>query len=126
MKKVSVALIVMALGFGSDALCKPRTAEVARAGMKCFQNSLGDIQCDYHVGKAFFTITGVGEPDVTTTFMHSDFDEDYYLSWGASANCVVVMPNTSNILDFLGNMAWVSPRTGKVYENWTECSERGR
>ena len=48
-------------------------------GMACKQQSSGEMDCAYDVGKSLrFAIAGVGQPDAAVTFYKVDHDDDYY------------------------------------------------
>jgi len=115
---VLVALIVPPVIAGSS------TYDVVVAGMKCQQNSMGSLECDYRVGDSLhFNIAGVGDRDAGITFFASSFDGDYYASVGLLHGCVIVKPGKKVDGPALLDFAFVSPRTGKVYSDWESCQE---
>jgi hypothetical protein len=98
------------------------TYDAVVAGMKCQQNSLDGMECDYRVGRSLhFNIAGVGDEDASITFFAASFEGDYYGSIGVLHGCVIVKPGkaSESLIDF----AFVSPRTGKVYADWQSCRQ---
>jgi len=100
------------------------THDAIVAGMKCRQNSMGSMECDYRVGRSlYFNIAGVGDKDASITFFASSFEGDYYGSIGVMHGCVIVKPGKAiegpGVFDF----AFVSPRSGKVYADWQSCQQ---
>lgn len=108
---------------------EPTTYEIVVAGKSCTESSTQSIDCDYKVGSTLeFTIAGIGQPDTGVTFMKSSFDGDFYASFGIYHGCVIVKRGqkgvTSQELSGPGSafdLAFVSPRNGKVYRRWAEC-----
>lgn len=105
---------------------RPSTYQVVVAGMKCLQNSMGSMECEYRVGRSLhFNIAGVGDKDAGIAFLASSFEGDYYAGIGVMHGCVIVKPGKAiegpAALDF----AFVSPRSGKVYSDWESC-QRGK
>jgi hypothetical protein len=100
------------------------TYDAVVAGMKCQQNSVASMECDYRVGRSLhFNIAGVGQKDASITFFQVSWDGDYYASVGVQHGCVVVKPGKAvegpRVFDF----AFVSPQTGKVYSTWQTCQQ---
>jgi len=100
------------------------TYDTVVAGMKCEQNSMASMECDYRVGRSLhFNIAGVGQKDASITFFQASWDGDYYASVGVLHGCVVVKTGKAvegpRVFDF----AFVSPRNGKVYSTWQACQE---
>lgn len=94
---------------------------VAR-GSSCSQFDAGQsgtqLNCEYTVGAGLkFDIAGVGEPDAGITVTHADgLDADYYFTYGVGHGCVIVKHGQGKI-----DMAFVSPKNGRVYHTWAEC-----
>jgi len=110
-------------------------ATIAGATCKQFNNQM---QCDYRVGKSLrFSIAGVGEETASILFQKADFENgDYFAKVGLLHGCVMVSRNievTAKELEkmrkarapFVADLAFVSPRTGKVYRNWMDCGVAG-
>ena len=76
------------------------------------------INCSYKIGNDFhMEIAGVGQADAAVIFMKSDFDGSYYGKFGVLHGCAIITKPFS-----LGDMAFVSPKNGKVYKSWKECA----
>ncbi len=127
MKRWLLGASLVAVLVAQPALGYSTTLDLVIAGMKCTQNSMGSMECNYRVGRSLhFAIAGVGDADAAITFFASSFEGDYYATVGVLHGCVIVKsgkaaPAGVSVLDF----AFVSPRTGKVYADWTECWEQG-
>lgn len=97
------------------------TYDAVVSGMTCKQQSSGQLDCDYRVGKSLrFTIAGVGQDDTAITFFKVDFDGDYFATVGVQHGCVIVKPAKPTLTSGL-HFAFVSPRDGKVYRDWPTC-----
>ncbi|MHB1069388.1 MAG: hypothetical protein ACYC1W_05975 [Gemmatimonadaceae bacterium] len=89
------------------------------------------MDCEYRVGTSLhFTIAGVGQDDAGVTFHRVDWNQDFYPTFGIGHGCVVIkqgkarLERLAKMGDLSGlDMAFVSPRNGKVYDTWTECAE---
>jgi hypothetical protein len=120
-----IVLAVSMLGIAS--LMAPRasaqsTYDVAVAGMSCKQQTSGQLDCNYAVGRSLrFAIAGVGEGDAAITFYKVDFDGDYYASVGTLHGCVIVKPAQPDPRQGPPSFAFVSPKDGKVYRDWQTC-----
>jgi hypothetical protein len=78
-------------------------------------------QCVFVVGRSLrFTLTGVGRPDGGVVFERSDSDGDFYASFGLSHGCIIVH-NGAARPPILTEVAFVQPRTGKVFSTWIDC-----
>ena len=108
---------------------RPTVAAVIR-GMQCKQSSSapGQFDCEYRVSRDLeFVIAGVGGADAASTVLQSGgYDGQYYLSVGTGHGCVIVKPGTATQQSAVragrvADMAFVSPRNGKVYATWQEC-----
>lgn len=102
----------------------PVVQAVAR-GTSC-KRSEGSAQldCEYHVGKGlYFAIAGVGRDDAAITFFKVDWDADYYATVGVGRGhqCVIVKAGAKTRFPLA--MAFVSPRSGKVLDNWQSCDK---
>lgn len=90
-------------------------------GKRC-KESNQQINCDYKIQDDFWlSIAGIGNPDTGVSFMKSDFNGDYYGTFGALHGCVIVKKGMSNKENNLSDFAFVSPKNGKVYRDWQSC-----
>ena len=109
------------------------TVDVVRRGVTCRQDQLGTMRCIYQVGDDLeFSIDGVGESDAGITVMRTVGPAgDFYLTFAVARGCVIVKPGKPSIDPTRPgepNFAYVAPRTGRVYESFSEClsaSQRG-
>ena len=95
------------------------------AGMRCSQNRNGDLECDYRVGRSLhFAIVAPGKPDGSIYFYSASFEGDYFavVSISPGHGCVVVRPGKSANQGRQLDLAFVSPRSGKVYRTWQDCA----
>ncbi|MDO8595313.1 MAG: hypothetical protein Q7R45_01695, partial [Sulfuricaulis sp.] len=102
--------------------------EDTMAGKVCKEDSsLQTLHCEYKVGKSLvFSIDGIGTPNTGVAFVKSDYDGDYYATFGVGHGCVVIKhgkasPQAKASPMFLLDFAFVSPQTGKVYKDWGSC-----
>ena len=102
--------------------------------MSCKQSSLdsseSQLDCVYRVGRDLeFVIAGVGGSDAGITVTKtSGYSGDYYATFGVMHGCVIVKPGSATIRAEMtsgvhSDMAFVSPKTGKVYTSWPECKK---
>lgn len=106
--------------------------EATVAGMACKQSRSdyapnGQLECTYRVGAdLLFQIVGVGEPDVNIGVRKAaDYESaDYVFDFSMGHRCVIVSAGnrTKRALGALVVPGFVSPRTGKVFRSWQECS----
>jgi hypothetical protein len=113
-------IITIIFLFLVPSVCAGGTAfEDTVAGKRCNQNTQ-TISCRYKVGKDLeFTIDGIGDPDTGISFLHSNFDGDYFATFGLRHGCVIVKHGRDPRLP--PDFAFVSPRNGKVYKTWEDC-----
>jgi hypothetical protein len=134
MKRVIAALTLAALASSTEAggQSEGPTYRAVVRGMTCKQSAVvrGQLDCDYRVGTAVhFIIVGVGQPDAAITFLSAaGYDADYYVTYGVLHGCVIVKPGgkttqSRNASDEVPEMAFVSPKSGKVYPSWQTCRE---
>lgn len=98
------------------------TYDQVLAGMHCFQNKLGDLECDYRVGRSLhFGIVAPGKPNTSIYFYAASFDGDYFAVVNMSDACVVVRPGQSAGSTRRADFAFVSTRNGKIYRTLEEC-----
>ena len=130
-----VALAIIALVLYPSGFCLAqnlgRVVNAVVAGMTCKQTNQAlaspRLDCDYRVGNDLhFQILGVGQPDATVKVLRADSKGDYYLSVGGLHTCVVVEegdktygPRTAPAR--FPQFAFVSPKNGKVYSDWSTC-----
>jgi hypothetical protein len=81
------------------------------------------VDCEFRAGKSLhFVIVAVGQADVVVTVFKADMDGDYYLSLGGLHKCVTINPGVKSMgLNMGFAHAFVSPRTGKVFDDWRAC-----
>ena len=95
------------------------------AGKQCSQSLNQHIECAYTIGNDLkFVIGPIGDDHNSVTFLRSSFSGDYYASFGMLHGCVIVKAGRKTIeanKRALGQYAFISPRTGKVYNDWVEC-----
>jgi len=88
------------------------------------------MDCTYTVGKGLkFVIAGVGQDDSAISIDRAlGMDSDYYFTFGVLHGCVIVKSNIAAAARAGAHfdMAFVSPKTGKVYDKWQECRETNR
>lgn len=138
--KVVYLIMVLSISLfaGASVSAVRATYEEVLAGKEC-QVSEEDqtISCKYRVGKDLeFSIDGIGSPMVGVTFLKSNFHGDYYAAFGLLHGCVIVKRGRKiheKILEEFargemgkveavnGIYAFVSPKNGKVYEDWPSC-----
>ncbi|MBI2817111.1 MAG: hypothetical protein HYX72_09245 [Acidobacteria bacterium] len=118
MKRLFIVLLVV----GSPLVSSAQTYDDVTVGMRCWQNMSGDLECEYKVGQSLhFGIAGVGEPDASIYFYASSSKGDYFAVVGLSHKCVVVKPGLKAKEPRRIDLAFVSPRNGKVYHTWESC-----
>jgi hypothetical protein len=90
-------------------------------GKACSETANQQVDCNYTIGKEFWlSIAGVGQSDAAVTFMKADFDGQYYGTFGVLHGCVIVKPGAASKATPI-DLAFVSPRNGKVYMSWQQC-----
>lgn len=132
MRTIAIALLAVGVPSVTSAQEAP-TYDAVVAGMSCKQSALQgerQLDCEYKVGRGLqFTIAGVGQSDAAITVAKaSGYDSDFYFTFGVMHGCVIVKPGTSTRDAALKagvrpDMAFVSPKTGKVYKTWPECQK---
>jgi hypothetical protein len=117
------------LFLAGGANAQSSTYEAVLKGKSCKLQSNGQtLSCDYKVGTDLHvSIDGIGDPDTGITIFRSDFDGDFYVTYGTLHGCLIVKRGPKSYSDKLsepGGMldyAFISPRNGKVYTTWREC-----
>ena len=108
------------------------TFEAVHAGRSCARSTAepGTMECRYRVGASLeFTIAGVGLPDAGIAFDRSNKSGDYFAGFGLQHQCVIVWPGaaiTGSAPARATDVAFVSPRDGKVYKDWAACAHPAR
>jgi hypothetical protein len=125
--RFSSCLLITSLLCANSASADRRTYEIVVSGTSCTETSTQSIDCQYKVGKDLeFTIAGIGQPDTGVTFMKSSFEGDFYASFGLEHGCVIVKRGQElSGPDSAFDVAFVSPKNGKVYRRWEECLTLG-
>ena len=101
-----------------------QTYDVVVSGMECRQNLQGDRECNYHVGRSLhFGIAGVGQKDPSIYFYEASMKGDYFALFASSHGCVVVKPGLALPELQRLDLAFVSPKNGRVYQTWETCAE---
>jgi hypothetical protein len=124
LKYVSVFITAAAVIAQAAPAFSETTYNAVMAGRTCGIDKLQQLTCEYNVGKDLrISIPGVGTPDVGVTILKSDVDGDYYTTFGLMHQCVIVKTGgkLSSITGKLPNFAFVSPKNGKVYQDWESC-----
>lgn len=108
--------------FWASALAQT-TYERALQSKSCTEQKQNQqLDCDYRIGGDFWlSIAGVGSAEAGITFMKSEFNGQYYGTVGVSHGCVVVKPGSANRANLPHDVAFVSPRNGRVYRDWSSC-----
>ncbi len=121
----SLFMVVLLLVSPSALVGQVRTTyDDVVAGMRCSQNSRGDLECDYRVGRSLhFTIVAPGKPDASIYFYSASVQGDYFAVVSISNGCVVVRPGQSASQKRQLDLAFVSTRNGKVYRTANDCDE---
>jgi hypothetical protein len=122
---IFLVVIVALLAGLQHATAQGRTTyDDVVAGKRCSQNPIGDLECNYRVGRSLhFAIVAPGRPDGSIYFYAASFEGDYFAVIGMSHGCVVVRPGQGASEARRLDLAFVSPRNGKVYRTWQDCGE---
>ncbi len=106
------------------------TMEAVFNGMECKQSTivLGQMECTYSISSDLkITIAGVGEEEAAIYFDRSaGLDGDYYAAVGMAHGCVIVKQGEALLERSISagmapTLAFISHRTGRVYEDWQSC-----
>ena len=115
---VLMTLLSSSLSFGQS------TYDRTLKGKTCAEQRSQQTNCDYKIGSDFWlSIAGVGSKDAGITFMKSDFNGNYYGTVGVAHGCVIVKTGTAHTAQNPLDLAFVSPRNGKVYQDWPSCHD---
>lgn len=116
--RFTIMIVFLAILFSAKAF--GGTYEVTVKGKKCFEKQNQQIECEYKIGKDLHvTISGIGQNDTGITFMKSNYDGDYYATYGLLHSCIIVKPGMK--IEKFMDYAFISPRTGKVFKTWQLC-----
>ena len=116
--RFKIIIVFLSILFSAQAF--GGTYEIAVKGKKCAEKQNQQIECEYKIGNDLhITISGIGQADTGITFVKSNFDGDYYATYGLLHLCIIVKPGMKieNFIDY----AFISPRTGKVFKTWQSC-----
>ena len=105
-------------------------------GKSCPDTPIEDGRdCQFRVGEDLhFEIADIGIPEAFINVIKSDQNGDFYLSttpidqedWRSTKPCIIVKTGAGNPrYRMIIHWAYVSPRTGDVYENQSWCQRDG-
>lgn len=135
MLRPSIAGLTIAAAL-SAAACRTRSNAASGAddlyalvtkGMSCSQGGPGtstetQMVCHYTVGDGLqFSILSVGAADAGIVFDKVSGDGPYRAAMSVKHGCVIVEPRADKA-NGLPQLAFVSPRNGKVYHTWQDCA----
>jgi len=123
---MKILLATLLLILTSSAMSASSVYELVLKGASCErQNSKQRVDCDYIVGKDFkVSIADVGTSNAGIHFVRSSFEGDFYGSVGAVHGCVVVNRGKRAMKDStFPDVAFISPKSGKVYKDWGDCRD---
>ncbi len=117
--KIYKFIFIILILFSAPCFGEEKTFSAVISGKECHEDSSQTKHCSYEVGKSLLIeIAGVGQNDAAIVFLKSDFDGDYYGKVGVLHGCVIVS-NSQNLFD----VAFISPKNGKVYREWGRCGD---
>jgi hypothetical protein len=130
LKSALIILIIGILPVLSFAI-ELSTYDVVLFGKTCTEAQSQEISCEYRVGKDLhFTIDGIGGESTGITFMKSNFEGNFYPTFGLRHGCVIVKRGKKNWKPDVDygpgspfDYAFISPKNGKVYRDWVDCKE---
>jgi hypothetical protein len=115
-------LVFLATTLSCSQVFGQTTYELVLKGKSCTEQKSQQVDCNYKIGTHFWlSIAAVGSSDAGITFMKSDFNGKYYATVGVAHGCVVVKTGVANTTSHPLDLAFVSPRNGKVYQDWQSC-----
>ena len=119
----SISLTIICLLFPALSIAANQTYQDTIKGKVCKETRSQQIECDYKIGKNLnIAIAGVGLPDTSISFYSSKYEGDYFARVGILHGCVIIVPGeSSDRFSQFGNLAFISPKNGKVYESWQSC-----
>lgn len=119
MKKIILATFLSGCSF---AMVEASTYDLLVKGKQCAEEYNQQLTCSYKIGNDFsLAIVGIGLPDTAVTFMKSDFNGDYYGTFGLLHGCVIVKTGVKNKTSDPFDFAFVSHKNGKIYKDWQSC-----
>ena len=119
---MKITILTICLLLPSISFAANQTYQDTVNGKSCKESSSQQIDCDYKVGKDLnISIAGIGLPDTSISFYASSYEGDYFARVGVLHGCVIVEPGESSKRPLMGNHAFISPKNGKVYEDWRTC-----
>ena len=119
MKRLLVTGLLLAQ-VGGTVFAQTSLAEELESTKTCDRS-----QCSFRAGRDLrFTITGIGDSNGGVVFDRSLSDGDYYASLGLRHGCIIVH-NGAAKPPILTQVAFVHPRTAKVYNSWQACMGGG-
>lgn len=144
MKFISLLLITFTLNFSCQRneipnLKQQRQEELTKEDLiptsylvnnskSCFTSFVGDVACSYTIGNDLkFTIWGIGAKDSTIVVDNtSGEDGEYQIRFTPADPCIRVKLGRKNLDKYsISNpfygLTFVSPMTGKAYDQLTEC-----
>jgi len=107
------------------------TYDIVLSGKACKEYPNQEISCDFKVGNDLhFILEGIGSEWTGITFMKSDYEGDFYATYGLGHGCVVVKRGKKNWKNAgcggpgsAFDYAFISSKNGKVYRDWEACQE---
>jgi hypothetical protein len=124
LKYISVFIAAVAILAQAVPAFSGETYDAVVAGRTCGIDKLQQVTCAYNVGKDLrISIPGIGTDDVGVTILKSDFDGDYYATFGLMHQCLIVKTGgkLTSIPGKLPDFAFISPKNGKDYQDWESC-----
>lgn len=105
------------------------TYDIVVSGKSCKDSGTRTVTCDYRVGKDLhFTVDGIGGPWTGITFIKSDYEGDFYATYGTGYGCIIVKPGKTNWKNpgcggpgSAFDYAFISLKSGNVYRDWEPC-----
>lgn len=96
--------------------------DITTRGTSCKAISDGSLFCRYEVGKDLeFSVTSVGTEDAGISFLRSNIKGDYWARFGVMHGCIIVLQGEKAARTASGEVAFVSPKNGRVYQTWEDC-----
>lgn len=121
MKNLCLSLLLV-LAFQQVCYASESTYELILSGKQCEESQDQQVNCNYRIRNDFWlSVAGVGDSSVGVAFMKSEFEGNYFGTYGGWHGCVVIQPGAANKSAEYSDVAFVSPRNGKVYRTWADC-----
>ncbi len=120
-------LVPTVLSTWSPGALSGSTYDAVLKSRLCNERETQQLDCNYRIADDFWlSIAAVGASNATVHFMASSIEGSYYASFLTESSCVMIIQGKrrSKVGDF-SDLAYVSPRNGKVYQNVADC-ESGR